>query len=122
MAKILVIDDEPEILRAVRMVLEMDGHQVELQTDAQRAVPQILSGAYDLVVLDLLMPLVTGEEMLRQLKGSGTTPVVILSGTGDLFDIGALIELGAYTYMEKPFEPAKLLEVVRDAINSRRGQ
>lgn len=117
MAKILLVDDEPEVLRAVKVVMEVDCHRPTLLTDSRQALQRILAGDYDLAIVDLMMPAMTGDELLQKVKASRPDfPVILLSGTGDLFDIPRLMKLGAHDYLEKPFEPAALLELVRTAI------
>lgn len=119
MARILVVDDEPEVLRAVGVVVEIEGHKPDLVSDSRLALTRILEGGYDVAIIDLMMPAMTGEELLQQVKAARPDfPVILLSGTGDMFDIPRLMKLGAHGYVEKPFEPAALLELIRSAVRT----
>lgn len=118
MAKILLIDDEPEVLRATKMVLQLDGHEVELQSTSHNAVDRILKGDFDLAIVDLMMPIVSGEDVLAQVKRAlPQFPIILLSGSADMFSYDRLVKLGAFTLMDKPFDPQRLLEVVRAALD-----
>ncbi len=117
MAKILLVDDEPDVLKATRMVLRMDGHEVETTNTSHNAVARILSGDYDLAIVDLMMPIVSGEEILEQVKVARPDfPILLLSGTADMFSYDRLVKLGAISLLDKPFEPQRLLELVRLAV------
>ena len=97
--------------------MEVEGHKPDLLSDSRLALTRILEGDYDVAIVDLLMPVMTGEELLTKIKEARPDfPVILLSGSGEMFDIPRLMKLGAHGYLEKPFEPAALLELVRTAI------
>ncbi|MEW6380253.1 MAG: response regulator transcription factor [bacterium] len=121
--RILVIDDEEDILEVVRYNLVREGYFVELATCGEEALTKARSELPDLVVLDLMLPGVDGLEVCRTLKNNVTTshiPVIMLSAKGDDVDIVSGFELGADDYMTKPFSPKVLIARIRAALRKRR--
>jgi DNA-binding response OmpR family regulator len=114
MSRVLVIDDEPKIVSFVQRALQADGIQAEGVTDGARGLPMILSGSYDLVLLDLLMPAMAGTDVLEQvIEHRPDQPVVILSALTDVETKVRCFGLGAVDYVPKPFALAELLARVR---------
>jgi CheY-like chemotaxis protein len=118
MARILLINDEPDLLQMCQMVLESEGHSAEATTVASRAVELATKGV-DLVLLDLVMPGTTGELVLRMLRESLETreiPIVIMSALADAPERAKA--MGADAFLGKPFTPASLLEAIDRALAS----
>ena len=110
MAHILVVDDEPHILEVVRAYLVRDGHDVSTATDGDAALSSAHDHLPDLIVLDVMLPGRSGFEVLRELRGSGSTAaVVMLTARDDVIDRVAGLEIGADDYVTKPFEPRELV-------------
>jgi DNA-binding response OmpR family regulator len=110
MARILVVDDEPHILEVVRAYLVRDGHDVSTASDGDSALALALEDAPDLIVLDVMLPGRSGFEVLRGLRGAGSTAaVVMLTARDDVIDRVAGLEIGADDYVTKPFEPRELV-------------
>ncbi len=107
MAVVLVVDDEPKIRGVVRAYLERDGHRVEVAATAAAALE--LVGAVDLVILDLGLPDRSGEEVAREVRRSGGTPIIMLTARAGEADRIAGLRLGADDYVTKPFSPAELV-------------
>jgi len=106
--RILAVDDEPLILKGLRFSLEQDGYIVEEALDGQSALDMIQSTQYDLILLDVMLPVVSGTDVLRQMREFTDTPVIMLTAKGDdMYRILGL-EYGADDYMVKPFN---ILEV-----------
>ena len=111
---ILVVDDDPKIVRLVRTYLERDGHDVLSAADGRAAIAAIERHRPTLVILDLMLPEIDGRDVIRALRreeaatGRGSTPVLILSARGSLGDRIAGFEDGADDYLPKPFSPAEL--------------
>ncbi len=121
-ATVLVVDDEPAILRAVRAGLEARGYRVRTATDGQRAIDMVALEAPDLVVLDLGLPDLDGVDVCRRIRGWTDVPIVVLSADGsDQRKVVALDE-GADDYVTKPFSMAELLARVRVALRHRPAQ
>jgi DNA-binding response OmpR family regulator len=108
-APILVVDDDAKIVRLVRTYLEREGHAVVEAGDGRTALAMIALHQPRLVVLDVMLPEYDGLEVLRALRRSGDTPVIILSARGLVVDRIAGLELGADDYLPKPFSPAELV-------------
>ena len=106
--RILAVDDEPLILKGLRFSLEQDGYIVEEALDGQSALDRIQSTQYDLVLLDVMLPVVSGTDVLRQMREFTDTPVIMLTAKGDDMDRILGLEYGADDYMVKPFN---ILEV-----------
>ena len=110
MARILVVDDEPHILEVVRAYLVRDGHTVSTAPDGDAALASALAEAPDLIILDVMLPGRSGFEVLRELRGAGSTAaVVMLTARDDVIDRVAGLETGADDYVTKPFEPRELV-------------
>jgi DNA-binding response OmpR family regulator len=118
-AKVLVVDDEQDILDLVRYHLEREGYQVVGCRDGKSALDLVGREKPDLVVLDLLMPGVDGFEVCRRLRRESSIPIVMLTAKADETDTVVGLELGADDYVTKPFSPRELVARVRAVL--RRG-
>ncbi len=109
-ARVLVADDEPHIVDVVRAYLVRDGYTVETAEDGQAALDLARRMHPDLLVLDVMMPRLSGFDVLRALRAEGSTSAVIMLTARDhVIDRVAGLELGADDYVTKPFEPRELL-------------
>jgi two-component system KDP operon response regulator KdpE len=116
---IMVVDDEPAILRVLRAGLEARGYRVRTASRGQEAIDASAIDAPDLIVLDLTLPDVDGVEVCRRIRGWSDVPIVVLSADGsDSRKVRALDE-GADDYVTKPFSMAELLARVRVALRHR---
>ncbi len=113
MARILVVDDEPDILLLHRLNLEAAGHEVLLAADGQKALQRIDEDHPDLVVLDVMMPVLDGWGVLDQLTQRADPPaVLIVSAKSAKEDVDRAMNAGAAAYLSKPFNADQLLEHV----------
>lgn len=113
--KILVVDDEKNILRTVSLCLESAQHQVVTAVDGAVAVEKAFDEDPDLILLDLLLPRMNGFLVIEALKADARTasiPIVVVSGKAQDEDVERALTLGADDFLVKPFSPAKLLERV----------
>jgi DNA-binding response OmpR family regulator len=110
---ILVVDDDPKIVRLVRTYLERDGYRVIEAADGAAALRAIARHDPALVVLDLMLPVVDGLSVLEAVRRRGRTPVIILSARGTTADRIEGLSVGADDYLPKPFSPAELVVRVR---------
>jgi CheY-like chemotaxis protein len=111
---ILLVEDHPTMRDAVRAILEGDGHRVTEATDGLAALDRIRDGRFDLVLLDLNLPGLSGHELLAAIRGEpagAELPVIVVTATGEEGRADAL-GAGADDYVTKPFGPAALLEKV----------
>ena len=122
MAKILVIDDDRSLLRALRVGLHAEGHEVHVAVDGESGVAQTAIVAPDLVVLDMGLPDVDGLEVCRRIRQWSDVPVIVLSATGtENLKIRAL-DGGADDYVTKPFSLPELEARIRVAMRRRSGE
>ena len=111
---ILVVDDDPKIVRLVRTYLERDGHRVTEAADGRGALEAMAADPPALVVLDLMIPEISGLDILTRTRAAGSrTPILVLSARGLTSDRITGLEAGADDYLPKPFSPAELVLRVR---------
>lgn len=112
--KILLIEDEKLIANAVKQVLKKDNYLVDLSFDGQDGLDNALSGEYDVIVLDILLPKINGLDVLREIRLADiTTPVIMLTAKGETKDKIRGLDSGADDYLTKPFEIDELLARIR---------
>lgn len=115
--RILVVEDDPAVQKALRRLFETEGYTVETQSDGKSAIESFQACAPAAVVLDLRLPKVSGRDVCKEIKAiSPTLPIVVLSAASDVSDKVLLLELGADDYVTKPFSPRELLARVRAAL------
>ena len=116
-ATVLVVDDEPNILRTVRSALRAEGYEVETADDGAAALDRMARGAYDVVLLDVQLPRVGGLEVLQRARAAGfDAPVVMMSGHGTIETAVQATRLGARDFLEKPLSTEKLLLTLEHAL------
>ena len=113
MTKVLIVDDEPQILRALRVNLKARGYDVELAADGASALRAAASCLPDVIVLDLGLPDLDGVEVIRGLRGWTGVPIIVLSGRAGSEDKVAALDAGADDYITKPFGVDELLARIR---------
>ena len=114
--KILVVDDEKLIVKGIRFGLEQDGMEVDAAYDGEEALEMVKSCAYDIILLDLMLPGIDGYQVCREIRAKSGTPVIMLSAKGEVFDKVLGLELGADDYMIKPFDSKELIARVKAVI------
>jgi DNA-binding response OmpR family regulator len=122
-AKILVVDDEPNIREVVSLYLRRDGHSVISAADGEEALRLYRQSQPDLVVLDLMLPKVSGLEVCRRIQADERVPVVMLTARGEEEDRIVGLGIGADDYVVKPFSPRELaarVEAVLRRVNEAR--
>ena len=116
MANILVIDDEKSIRNTLQEVLEYEHHKVELATNGPEGIELFSGGSFDVVLCDIKMPGMDGIETLENLMmKSRETPVIMISGHGNIDTAVEAIKKGAYDFIEKPLDLNRLLVTIRNA-------
>ncbi|MEG6512690.1 response regulator transcription factor [Desulforamulus ruminis] len=119
MAKILVVDDETNILELIKFNLEKDGHQVITATSGEEGLRLARLELPDLIILDVMLPEPDGLEVCRRLRSDRATtalPVLMISARGDTLDRVVGLEMGADDYIPKPFSPRELSARVKAAL------
>lgn len=116
---VLLIEDEPNIIEAIRFLLTRDGWQVDTHSDGTDAVNVIEAASPDLVILDLMLPGRSGMDILRDLRGIpefAALPVLMLTARGQSRDRDMAEKAGVSRFMTKPFSNAEVLTAVRDLL------
>lgn len=122
MATILVVDDEPTIRLLVRAALEETGHRLLEAADGSTALDLARAERPDLIILDIVLPRLSGLEVCRRLKGdpaTAATPVFLLTGFVQQAERQAAEEIGAEGFIAKPFSPAALVQQIKDTLRRR---
>jgi two-component system KDP operon response regulator KdpE len=114
--RVLVVDDEPQFLRALETNLRGAGYEVETATTAQQALMAAALRPPDAVILDLLLPDGSGTEIARELRAWSEAPIVLVSAVGDEAEKIAALDAGADDYVTKPFAIGELLARLRAAL------
>ncbi|WP_075982823.1 response regulator transcription factor [Bacillus massilinigeriensis] len=113
MKKILIIEDDHSIAELQRDYLEAEGFQVHLEEDGEHGLQQALNGGYDLFILDLMLPIVNGFEICRQIRKEQDVPIIFVSAKKEDVDKIRGFGLGADDYLVKPFSPSELVARVK---------
>ena len=111
--KILIADDDPQILRALRITLTARGYEVETASDGTEALRLAVDKHPDLIVIDLGMPGLTGIEVIEAVRGWSQLPILVVSGRSDSLDKVDALDAGADDYVTKPFAADELLARIR---------
>lgn len=116
--RVLVVDDDADIRDLVALKLQASGLQVETATDGIEGFEKASQGSFDAIVLDVMMPGMSGIDVLQALRGAGnSTPVILLTAKTQEHDVEAGFGAGANDYVSKPFSPRELLARVNALLN-----
>ena len=116
MSRILIIEDEAGIARFVELELKHEGNEVEKAADGREGLDKALSGSFDLILLDVMLPGLNGMEVLRRLRQEKDTPVIMLTARDAVMDKVAGLDADADDYITKPFAIEELLARIRVAL------
>jgi two-component system response regulator CpxR len=111
--RVLIVDDDTELTRLLTELLGQEGFEVDAQPGGADAAARATTGAYALVILDVMLPDISGFEILRQIRRSSNIPVILLTARGDDVDRIVGLEIGADDYVPKPFNPRELTARIR---------
>lgn len=111
--KILLVDDEPLILKGLKYSLEQDGYLTDSAMDGEEALAKFFAGEYDLILLDVMLPGLDGIEVCQRIRERSNVPIIMLTAKGEVEDRIIGLELGADDYLVKPFSPRELVARVR---------
>jgi two-component system response regulator RegX3 len=117
--RILLADDEPDIVAPVAYALRREGFEVETAGDGEQALAAALGGGYDLVVLDVMMPKLQGTEVCRRVRAESIVPIIMLTAKDAEVDRVLGLELGADDYVTKPFSTRELASRIRAVLRRR---
>jgi DNA-binding response OmpR family regulator len=117
LGRILVVEDDPAVQKALKRLFETEGYAVEVQSNGKSALDSVQAMTPAVIILDLRLPKLSGRDLCKEVKTQNPTlPIVVLSATSDVSDKVLLLELGADDYVTKPFSPRELLARVRAAL------
>ncbi len=120
MTRILIVEDEPSMRQGLKDNLEFEGYEVDLAEDGQHGLQKILEEKYHLIVLDIMLPQISGFDVCKKVREKGiTTPIIMLTAKGEEVDKVVGLELGADDYITKPFSLRELLARIKAVL--RRG-
>ena len=121
MPKILVVDDERNVLRAFEEILTNRGHEAVCVSGAEEAMRRLKDADFDLVILDVCLPGMSGLEAMAQIRHvQPTLPVIVMTGQGTTDTAIEATKRGAFDYHLKPFEPAEMLQTIAKALEAGR--
>lgn len=120
--RILLIEDEEKLARMVELELNYEGYQVEKAFDGRHGLELALSDSFDLVLLDIMLPQLSGMEVLRRLRRDSQVPVIMLTARDSVVDKVAGLDSGANDYITKPFDIEELLARIRAALRGKSGK
>ena len=125
MSRILIVEDEEKIARFVELELAHEGYEAEKAADGRTGLEMAQSGRFDLIILDIMLPQLSGIEVLRRLRKNDApavadTPVILLTARDSVTDKVSGLDMGANDYVTKPFEIEELLARIRVLLRQRR--
>jgi two-component system OmpR family response regulator len=122
MEKILIVEDDEEIGRLIKGLLEKEGYQVKIATNANEMTGAFARGQPDLLILDLMLPGEDGLSICRRLRANSAVPILMLTAKAEDIDRVIGLEMGADDYLGKPFHPRELLARVKAILRRANGQ
>ena len=124
MSKVLVVDDEKLIVKGIRFSLEQDGMEVSCAYDGEEALNMARENDYDIILLDLMLPKMSGQEVCQQVREFSNVPSIMLTAKGEDMDKIMGLEYGADDYVTKPFNilevKARIKAIIRRTMRSER--
>ncbi len=117
--KILLVEDEEKLARMVELELKYEGYEVGKAADGRTGLEMALTGDYDLILLDIMLPALNGMEVLRRLRREKLVPVIMLTARDTVMDKVAGLDAGADDYITKPFAIEELLARIRAALRNK---
>ena len=112
--RVLIVEDEVRLASSLQDLLELNGYASDIAHDGEAGLDNALTGIYDVILLDVMLPKLDGFSLLRRLRGEGiATPVLMLTARSEVSDRVEGLDCGADYYLTKPFEPQELLACIR---------
>ncbi len=120
--KILVVDDEKLIVKGLKFSLEQDGMMVDAAYDGEEALEMVRKGSYDLILLDIMLPKLSGYEVCQSIREFSDVPIIMLTAKGDVMDKILGLDYGADDYMSKPFNVLEVKARIKAIFRRTEGQ
>ncbi len=118
--KILIIEDEASFIDALTVGLEREGFEVAIARDGQQGLTLFQNGQFDIVLLDLMLPKLSGLDVCRSIRATSNVPIIIVSAKGEEVDMVLMLEIGADDYVTKPYRLRELVARIRAVLRRRR--
>ena len=113
MTNILIVEDEQNLARFIELELKHEDYNVDIEYDGRTGLDKALNKSYDLIILDIMLPIINGLEICRQIRQEQSTPIIIITAKGETYDKVAGLDYGADDYIVKPFDIEELLARIR---------
>lgn len=117
MSRILIVEDEDEIAMLEKDYLEVNGYDADIVSDGRTAIDKAVDGSYDLIILDIMLPGISGYDICRQVRDQIDIPIIMVTAKTESIDKIRGLGLGADDYIAKPFDPAELVARVKSHIS-----
>ncbi len=111
--KILIVDDDRNICELLRLYIEKEGYSIEIANDGGEALSKFHETQPDLVMLDIMLPVLDGWQVCREIRKTSQVPIIMLTAKGEVFDKVLGLELGADDYVVKPFEAKEIIARIK---------
>lgn len=118
---VLVVEDEESFIDALTIGLDREGFDVTIARDGQAALASFSKGHFDLVLLDLMLPKVSGLDVCRSIRSTSSVPIIVVSAKGEEVDMVLMLEIGADDYVTKPYRLRELVARIRAVLRRRSG-
>ncbi len=122
MSKVLVVDDDLNIVKLITLYLEKEDYTVCTANDGEEALQVFKTEAPDIIILDIMMPKLDGNSVCREIRKKSDVPIIMLTAKGETFDKVLSLELGADDYIVKPFEPKELIARMKAILRRSEGK
>ena len=119
--RVLIVEDEESFVDALTVGLDREGFEVTIARDGQEALAIFKKNNFDVVLLDLMLPKLSGLDVCRAIRASSTVPIIIVSAKGEEVDMVLMLEIGADDYVTKPYRLRELVARIRAVLRRRRG-
>ncbi|MEY4458058.1 MAG: hypothetical protein RIS25_651 [Actinomycetota bacterium] len=113
MTRILLVEDQESLSEPLALLLERDGYETVIADDGQKALVEFAKGGFDMILLDLMLPVISGIDVCREVRKSSNIPIIMLTAKDTEVDIVVGLELGADDYVTKPYRSSELLARIK---------
>lgn len=120
MKKILIIEDDGKIRRFLQLELEHEGYQIDLAENGEEGLSRVQKLYYDIILLDLMLPLISGEEVCKKIRAVSDVPIIVITAKDDIRNKVELLDMGADDYITKPFNIEELFARIRVSLRNKK--